>query len=93
MSEIEQIQLNTLFGNLVVIEGICPKCGHKVYGGEVRPYFLNGLTVFCENCDNPIEASSLTQHALDGVPPQETGDLTPADVDEKMWRLRQSRRQ
>lgn len=33
-----------------------------------------------------------TKHALDGVPPQEAGDLTPADVHEKMWRLRQSRR-
>lgn len=28
----------------------------------------------------------------DGVPPQEPGDLTPPDVHEKMWRLRNSRR-
>jgi hypothetical protein len=31
-------------------------------------------------------------NAPDGVPPQESGDLTPADVHAKMWRLRQSRR-
>ena len=36
--------------------------------------------------------SRRTKRALDGVPPQEAGDLTPADVHEKMWRLRQSRR-
>ena len=34
-----------------------------------------------------------TPRALDGVPPQETGDLTPADVHEKMARLAKPRRQ
>ncbi len=35
----------------------------------------------------------LTKRALDGVPPQEAGDLTPADVHEKMARLAKPRRQ
>jgi hypothetical protein len=39
-----------------------------------------------------INPSNLTPDAVDGVPPQESGDLTPPDVHAKMWRLRQSRR-
>ena len=34
-----------------------------------------------------------TKDALDGVPPQEAGDLTPADVHAKMARLAKPRRQ
>ena len=35
----------------------------------------------------------LTKRALDDVPPQEAGDLTPADVHEKMAQLPKPRRQ
>jgi len=42
---------------------------------------------------NPIQLSRRTQDALDGVPPQEAGDLTPADIHAKMARLAKPRRQ
>ena len=58
-------QLETLFGKFIVIDVECPVCSDKLPYTEVQPYFLDGLTIYCENCDSPIKASSLTQHAPD----------------------------
>ena len=59
-------QLNTLFGNQLLIVGDCYVCGSLVTDTLVHPYFLEGCKVWCETCDDWREVSRLTQRTPDG---------------------------
>jgi hypothetical protein len=56
-------QLETLFGKLVITEANCPACGAKLPRVETRTFFLDGLVIYCGECNLPVRANSLTPPA------------------------------
>ena len=48
-----ETQLSTLFGDKVVIVGICGHCRSAMPETHAHKHFLDGLTVFCVNCNSP----------------------------------------